>query len=160
MARLHYLSSCFKWKVSVLRFFFTWASLSSTPPEFASSHKHPKDIWVRLKATLLMTLQILVSHYSDLSCLNSIDCAKYIVFWDSHLLTCIWVGDTNTRFSFQSCSQMLDENASLIKTISEYQNSGKHTETVQYQWNLHRNLMYLASIADSNQNLQNLLPVR
>ncbi len=36
---------------------------------------------------------------------------------------------------------------------------GKHTETVQYQWQLHRNLMYLASIADSNQNLQNLLPV-
>ena len=54
---------------------------------------------------------------------------------------------------------MLDENAALIKTISEYQKSGKHTETVQYQWNLHRNLMYLASIADSNQNLQTLLPV-
>ena len=55
---------------------------------------------------------------------------------------------------------MLDENAALIKTISEYQNVGKHSETVQYQWSLHRNLMYLASIADSNQNLQNLLPVR
>ncbi len=54
---------------------------------------------------------------------------------------------------------MLDENAALIKTISEYHNMGKHTETVQYQWQLHRNLMYLASIADSNQNLQNLLPV-
>ena len=54
---------------------------------------------------------------------------------------------------------MLDENAALIKTISEYQNVGKHSETVQYQWSLHRNLMYLASIADSNQNLQNLLPV-
>ena len=51
---------------------------------------------------------------------------------------------------------MLDENASLIKTISEYQNVGKHTETVQYQWSLHRNLMYLASVADSNQNIQNL----
>ena len=56
--------------------------------------------------------------------------------------------------------RMLDENAALIKTISEYQNVGKHSETVQYQWSLHRNLMYLASIADANQNLQNLLPVR
>lgn len=55
--------------------------------------------------------------------------------------------------------RMLDENAALIKTITEYQNNGKHSETVQYQWSLHRNLIYLASIADSNQNLQNLLPV-
>ena len=54
---------------------------------------------------------------------------------------------------------MLDDNASLIKSISEYQNSGKYTETVQLQWNLHRNLMYLASIADSHQDLQTLLPV-
>ena len=60
---------------------------------------------------------------------------------------------------FLQIFQMLDENAALIKTISEYQNVGKHSETVQYQWSLHRNLMYLASIADSNQNLQNLLPV-
>ena len=55
--------------------------------------------------------------------------------------------------------QMLDENSALIKTISDYQNAGKHSETVQYQWTLHRNLVYLASVADSNQNLQNLLPV-
>jgi protein SSXT len=54
---------------------------------------------------------------------------------------------------------MLDENAAIIKTISDYQNMGKHNETVQYQWSLHRNLMYLASLADANQNLQNLLPV-
>ena len=51
---------------------------------------------------------------------------------------------------------MLDENSALIKTISDYQNAGKHSETVQYQWTLHRNLVYLASVADSNQNLQNL----
>jgi len=45
--------------------------------------------------------------------------------------------------------RILDENAALIKTISEYQNVGKHSETVMYQMNLHRNLMYLASIVDS-----------
>ena len=55
--------------------------------------------------------------------------------------------------------QMLDENAALIKTISEFQGSGKTSETLSYQWTLHKNLMFLASIADSNQNLQNLLPV-
>ena len=54
--------------------------------------------------------------------------------------------------------QMLDENASLIKTISEYQNVGKHSETMQYQWTLHRNLMYLASVTDQP-NLQVYLPV-
>ena len=58
----------------------------------------------------------------------------------------------------QVIQKMLDENSALIKTISDYQNAGKHAETVQYQWTLHRNLVYLASVADSNQNLQNLLP--
>ena len=58
----------------------------------------------------------------------------------------------------QNIQRMLDENAAIIKTITEYQGMGKVTEAVQYQWTLHRNLMYLASIADSNQNLQNLLP--
>ena len=56
--------------------------------------------------------------------------------------------------------QMLDENAALIKTIAEFQSAGKQSEAQQYQWTLHRNLMQLAQIADSNQNLQNLLPVR
>ena len=57
-----------------------------------------------------------------------------------------------------SIQKMLDENSTLIKTISEYQNMGKHAETMSYQWQLHRNLMYLAQMADANQNLQNLLP--
>merc|ERR1719427_2430799 len=54
--------------------------------------------------------------------------------------------------------KMLDENSSLIKTISDYQNMGRHHETMNYQWQLHRNLMQLAQMADANQNLQNLLP--
>ena len=49
----------------------------------------------------------------------------------------------------RNIQRMLEENAALIKTISEYQNAGKHNETVQYQWNLHRNMLYLASVADS-----------
>ena len=53
----------------------------------------------------------------------------------------------------RNIQRMLEENAALIKTISEYQNAGKHNETVQYQWNLHRNMMYLASVADSTRPL-------
>ncbi|XP_033042860.1 calcium-responsive transactivator isoform X3 [Trachypithecus francoisi] len=54
--------------------------------------------------------------------------------------------------------QMLDENHHLIQCILEYQSKGKTAECTQYQQILHRNLVYLATIADSNQNMQSLLP--
>ncbi|XP_029477569.1 calcium-responsive transactivator-like isoform X6 [Oncorhynchus nerka] len=53
---------------------------------------------------------------------------------------------------------MLDENHHLIQCIMDYQNKGKTAECTQYQQILHRNLVYLATIADSNQNMQSLLP--
>uniref|UniRef100_G1S0V2 SS18 N-terminal domain-containing protein n=1 Tax=Nomascus leucogenys TaxID=61853 RepID=G1S0V2_NOMLE len=53
---------------------------------------------------------------------------------------------------------MLDENHHLIQCILEYQSKGKTAECTQYQQILHRNLVYLATIADSNQNMQSLLP--
>lgn len=55
---------------------------------------------------------------------------------------------------------MLDENSHLIQTIQECQNKGKPQDCIQYQQILHRNLVYLASIADANQNIGALLPVR
>lgn len=55
--------------------------------------------------------------------------------------------------------KMLDENAHLIQTIQEYQSKGQLMECHQYQQMLHRNLVYLASVADANQNIQLLLPV-
>lgn len=55
--------------------------------------------------------------------------------------------------------KMLDENAHLIQTIQDYQAKGQLMECHQYQQVLHRNLVYLASIADANQNIQALLPV-
>lgn len=55
--------------------------------------------------------------------------------------------------------KMLDENGHLIQTIQEYQSKGKAQESMQYQSILHRNLVHLASIADSNQNIHALLPV-
>lgn len=55
--------------------------------------------------------------------------------------------------------KMLDENAQLIQTIQEYQSKGQIMECHQYQQMLHRNLVYLASVADANQNIQAILPV-
>ncbi|KAK2499941.1 hypothetical protein MC885_014026, partial [Smutsia gigantea] len=54
--------------------------------------------------------------------------------------------------------QMLDENHHLIQCILDHQSKGKTAECAQYQQILHRNLVYLATIADSNQNMQSLLP--
>lgn len=55
--------------------------------------------------------------------------------------------------------KMLDENCHLIQTIQDYQSKGKAQEVLQYQQVLHRNLVYLASIADASQNVHSLLPV-
>ncbi|KAF7483693.1 SS18-like protein 2 [Marmota monax] len=46
--------------------------------------------------------------------------------------------------------QLLEENDQLICCIVEHQNKGGAKECVQYQHVLHRNLIYLATIADSS----------
>lgn len=57
--------------------------------------------------------------------------------------------------------KILDDNAQLIQTIQDYQSKGKQQESVQYQQVLHRNLVYLATLADGHggQNIQQMLPV-
>ncbi|KAJ8964801.1 hypothetical protein NQ314_004608 [Rhamnusium bicolor] len=55
--------------------------------------------------------------------------------------------------------RLLDENGHLIQTIQEYQSKGKSQEVMQYQTQLHRNLVFLATVADSAQNVNSLLPV-
>lgn len=55
--------------------------------------------------------------------------------------------------------RLLDENGHLIQTIQEYQSKGKAQEVMQYQTQLHRNLVFLATLADSAQNVNTLLPV-
>ncbi|XP_058872547.1 protein SSXT isoform X12 [Acipenser ruthenus] len=57
-------------------------------------------------------------------------------------------------------SGLLDENNHLIQCIMDFQSKGKTAECSQYQQMLHRNLVYLATIADSNQNMQSLLPAK
>uniref|UniRef100_A0A8C6YU28 SS18 like 2 n=1 Tax=Nothoprocta perdicaria TaxID=30464 RepID=A0A8C6YU28_NOTPE len=44
---------------------------------------------------------------------------------------------------------LLEENDQLIRCIVEYQSKGRATDCVQYQHILHRNLIYLATIADA-----------
>ena len=43
--------------------------------------------------------------------------------------------------------RMLDENAFLIRTISDFQTVGRNEETLHYQSMLHKNLMYLTGLA-------------
>ena len=43
--------------------------------------------------------------------------------------------------------RMLDENAFLIRTISDFQNVGRNEESLHYQSMLHKNLMYLTGLA-------------
>ncbi|XP_045678416.1 SS18-like protein 2 [Phyllostomus hastatus] len=46
--------------------------------------------------------------------------------------------------------RLLEENDLLIRCMVEYQNKGRANECVQYQHVLHRNLIYLATIAAAN----------
>jgi hypothetical protein len=46
---------------------------------------------------------------------------------------------------------MLDENAALIQTVVEFQRSGKPLQALSYQKCLHKNMMYLAELADAQQ---------
>merc|ERR1712080_361698 len=53
-----------------------------------------------------------------------------------------------------SVQKMLDENTQLIQTIIEFQSKGKARECAHYQQLLHRNLIFLATLADHTLNQQ------
>lgn len=55
--------------------------------------------------------------------------------------------------------KILDENCTIIQTIQDYQNKGQANECMNYHQTLHRNLVYLAQLADSSQNMAQLIPV-
>ncbi|XP_054448162.1 SS18-like protein 2 [Pteronotus mesoamericanus] len=50
----------------------------------------------------------------------------------------------------ETIQRLLEENDQLIHCIMGYQNKGQANECAQYQHVLHRNLIYLATIADAN----------
>ncbi|XP_060644439.1 SS18-like protein 2 [Anolis sagrei] len=50
----------------------------------------------------------------------------------------------------ETLRRLMDENDQLIRCIVEYQNKGRAAECIQLQHVLHRNLIYLATIADAS----------
>ncbi|KAL2088674.1 hypothetical protein ACEWY4_015573 [Coilia grayii] len=53
----------------------------------------------------------------------------------------------------ETIQRLLDENDQLVKCIAEYMQRGRATECVQYQQILHRNIVYLGTIADASPDL-------
>ncbi|XP_072321564.1 SS18-like protein 2 [Eucyclogobius newberryi] len=56
----------------------------------------------------------------------------------------------------ETIQQLLDENDQLVRCITEYMQKGRAVECVQYQQILHRNIVYLATIADANPDTEPL----
>lgn len=53
----------------------------------------------------------------------------------------------------ETIQRLLDENDQLIRCIAEYMQKGRAMDCVQYQQILHRNIVYLGTIADACPNL-------
>ncbi|NP_001290990.1 SS18-like protein 2 [Esox lucius] len=53
----------------------------------------------------------------------------------------------------ETIRRLLDENDQLVRCIMEYMQKGRAVECVQYQQILHRNIVYLGTIADASPNL-------
>ncbi|XP_042339291.1 SS18-like protein 2 [Plectropomus leopardus] len=56
------------------------------------------------------------------------------------------------KINQETIQRLLDENDQLIRCITEYMQKGRAVECVQYQQILHRNIVYLATIADASPN--------
>ncbi|XP_068431207.1 SS18-like protein 2 [Clinocottus analis] len=54
------------------------------------------------------------------------------------------------KINQETIQRLLDENDQLIRCIAEYMQKGRAVECVQYQQILHRNIVYLATIADAS----------
>ncbi|KAL1007417.1 hypothetical protein UPYG_G00086520 [Umbra pygmaea] len=52
----------------------------------------------------------------------------------------------------ETIQRLLDENDQLVRCIMEYMQKGRAVECVQYQQILHRNIVYLGTIADASPN--------
>ncbi|KAK3570980.1 hypothetical protein QTP86_032407 [Hemibagrus guttatus] len=50
----------------------------------------------------------------------------------------------------ETIQRLLNENDQLVRCIAEYMQKGRATECVQYQQILHRNIVYLGTIADAS----------
>ncbi|KAM9302333.1 SS18-like protein 2 [Gastrophryne carolinensis] len=54
------------------------------------------------------------------------------------------------QVSEENVQRLLEENDQLIRCVQEYQSKGRAAECCKYQHVLHRNLIYLATIADAS----------
>ncbi|XP_029354536.1 SS18-like protein 2 [Echeneis naucrates] len=54
------------------------------------------------------------------------------------------------KINQETIQRLLDENDQLVRCIAEYMQKGRAVECVQYQQILHRNIVYLATIADAS----------
>ncbi|CAG01220.1 unnamed protein product, partial [Tetraodon nigroviridis] len=54
------------------------------------------------------------------------------------------------KINQETIQRLLDENDQLIRCITEYMQKGRAMECVQYQQILHRNIVYLGTIADAS----------
>lgn len=62
----------------------------------------------------------------------------------------------------ETINKMLEDNTNLVTAIADHQTKGRMQDTLEMQKQLHRNLVYLASLAYPNKpsaEIQNLLPV-
>ncbi|XP_077443881.1 SS18-like protein 2 [Stigmatopora argus] len=56
----------------------------------------------------------------------------------------------NAKINQETIQRLLDENDQFIRCIVEYMQKGRAVECVKYQQFLHRNIVYLATLADAS----------
>ncbi|XP_049574741.1 SS18-like protein 2 [Syngnathus scovelli] len=54
------------------------------------------------------------------------------------------------KINQETIQRLLDENDQFIRCIVEYMHKGRAVECVKYQQFLHRNIVYLATLADAS----------
>ncbi|XP_061732775.1 SS18-like protein 2 [Nerophis ophidion] len=59
------------------------------------------------------------------------------------------------KINQETIQRLLDENDQLIRCIADYMKKGRAVECVKYQQFLHRNIVYLATIADASPVVDN-----
>uniref|UniRef100_A0AAQ4QFW4 Ss18, like 2 n=1 Tax=Gasterosteus aculeatus aculeatus TaxID=481459 RepID=A0AAQ4QFW4_GASAC len=60
------------------------------------------------------------------------------------------------KINQETIQRLLDENDQLVRCITEYMQKGRAVECVQYQQILHRNIVYLATIADASPDIREI----
>ncbi|XP_041078151.1 SS18-like protein 2 [Polyodon spathula] len=86
------------------------------------------------------------------------DSLQIFVFMNNHLknMSIVFVPEKlrgRAQINQEIIQRLLEENDQLVRVIVEYQRKGRATECVRYQQILHRNLVYLATIADTSPNV-------